>query len=76
MSSTLQSRMSAVFIWHVAVGLCPSWIYCGQVLGMEQRSLGLLLEAYCGMHTDKSFQKADWRVRWASHPDSDLLFGC
>ena len=35
-----------------------------QVLGFQQRSLGLLLQRYCGVSTDKSFgQRADWRQR-------------
>ena len=36
-----------------------------QVLGMRQRSLGYLLQRYCGIKADKSLgQTADWRQRW------------
>lgn len=34
-----------------------------QVLGRHQRGLGKLLEVYCNVATDKSFQKSDWRIR-------------
>lgn len=35
-----------------------------QVLGFGQRSLGYLLQRYCGIQADKSLgQRADWRQR-------------
>ena len=34
-----------------------------QVLGRHQRGLGKLLQVYCHVATDKSFQKSDWRIR-------------
>ncbi|KAL0022097.1 hypothetical protein WJX79_008401 [Trebouxia sp. C0005] len=34
-----------------------------QALGRHQRSLAKLLDKYCQVTTDKSFQKSDWRVR-------------
>ena len=36
-----------------------------QALGRHQRSLAKLLDKYCHVTTDKSFQKSDWRVRFA-----------
>ncbi len=36
-----------------------------QALGRHQRSLAKLLDKYCQVTTDKSFQKSDWRVRFA-----------
>ena len=37
-----------------------------QVLGLEQHSLAHLLHRYCNIRVDKSYQRADWRVRWGS----------
>ena len=39
-----------------------------QVLGYQQRSLAYLLDRFCGVTTDKSFQQADWRVRPLTAP--------
>lgn len=36
-----------------------------QALGFQQRSLGCLLQRYCGAEADKSLQQADWRQRCA-----------
>ena len=36
-----------------------------QALGRHQRSLAKLLDKYCQVTADKSFQKSDWRVRFA-----------
>ncbi|CAM6097604.1 unnamed protein product [Calypogeia fissa] len=33
------------------------------LLGKQQRSLSSLLQLYCSVTTDKSFQRADWRLR-------------
>ncbi len=45
-----------------------------QALGMQQRSLSHLLSLHCGVESDKSLQRSDWRsrplapeqVRWRS----------
>ncbi len=34
-----------------------------QVLAFEQHSLAHLLRKYCNIRVDKSYQRADWRVR-------------
>ncbi|ONK65510.1 uncharacterized protein A4U43_C07F37850 [Asparagus officinalis] len=34
-----------------------------EVLSRPQKSLAYLLEAYCGVSTDKRFQREDWRLR-------------
>lgn len=39
-----------------------------QVLGRSERSLAQLLDAYCGVHQDKTLQLADWRVRPLPRP--------
>ncbi|XP_057829947.2 protein RRP6-like 3 isoform X2 [Cryptomeria japonica] len=39
------------------------------VLGKPQRSLAYLLQTYCGIHSNKIFQRADWRLR----PLPDLM---
>ena len=35
-----------------------------QVLEREERSLGALLEEFCGVHKQKQHQLADWRQRY------------
>ncbi|GAB4817041.1 hypothetical protein N2152v2_004087 [Parachlorella kessleri] len=37
-------------------------------LGLQQRSLGWLLQRYCGVDADKSLQQADWRQRPLPEP--------
>ena len=32
-------------------------------LGFTTLSYGNLLKHFCGVHTDKSYQRADWRIR-------------
>ena len=32
-------------------------------LGITTLSYGYLLQHYCGVNTDKSYQRADWRIR-------------
>ena len=38
-------------------------LVCVQVLEREERSLGSLLEDFCGVHKQKQHQRADWRQR-------------
>ena len=33
------------------------------VLELEKQGLAFLLDKYCNVHTDKRFQRADWRMR-------------
>lgn len=49
------SRPCANVSGHSVVGL--------QVLEREERSLGSLLEDFCGMRKQKQHQRADWRQR-------------
>lgn len=39
-----------------------------QVLEREERSLGSLLEEFCGVRKQKQHQRADWRQRWEYKP--------
>jgi hypothetical protein len=41
----------------------PKWLV--QVLEYTNKSLQHLLQAFCGVHTDKSYQQADWTTRCA-----------
>lgn len=47
------------------------WSCMAQVLEHTNRSLQHLLQAFCGVATDKSFQQADWTERsvslWTFH---------
>ena len=38
-------------------------LVCLQVLEREERSLGSLLEDFCGVRKQKQHQRADWRQR-------------
>ena len=42
---------------------CSIVLMCLQVLEREERSLGSLLEDFCGVRKQKQHQRADWRQR-------------
>ena len=52
---------------EIAVGLRPSRLFdtqiAGQFLGLSTPSLAHLVQRYCNVALDKSFQRTDWTVR-------------
>ena len=48
--------------------MCNRSGHVGQVLGREERSLGSLLQEFCGVRKQKQHQLADWRQRYTVQP--------